>query len=86
MFAKLFERDNKQIVVMLDYNDEDEPEVRFYFKPEGLGVCHVGLGFENCDDGQERAEQYLEKVTEEEAFKVVDKIMKQYHVPKEWAV
>ncbi|HEP9000241.1 TPA: hypothetical protein VDU89_006973, partial [Pseudomonas aeruginosa] len=40
-FAKLFEfEDLGQVLVMLDRGD-DGPEVRLYFKPDGLGVCSV---------------------------------------------
>lgn len=40
-FAKLFEfEDLGQVLVMLDRGD-DGPEVRLYFKPNGLGVCSV---------------------------------------------
>ncbi len=40
-FAKLFEFEGLgQVLVMLDRGD-DGPEVRLYFKPDGLGVCSV---------------------------------------------
>ncbi|EPZ0818876.1 hypothetical protein ACXJPO_000186 [Pseudomonas aeruginosa] len=52
-FAKLFEfEDLGQVLVMLDRGD-DGPEVRLYFKPDGLGVCSVACSnFPGDEDEQ----------------------------------
>lgn len=51
-FAKLFHfEDIGQVLVKRDSND-DGPEVRFYFQPEGLGICSVALNFKGSDAEQ----------------------------------
>lgn len=74
-FAKLYRaEDIGQVLVMLDSGDEG-PEIGFHFKPAGLGVCAVKLGFPDTEDGWKLAEQALEKVTEEFALETVRKTM-----------
>lgn len=76
-FAKLFETEKGQILVKLDDGDEGA-EVRFYFMPEGLGVCSMALQFEGSDDHKwDLAESAFEKVDEELALSFVgDKMEK----------
>lgn len=62
-FAKLFEtEEHGQILVKIASNDKG-PEVRFYYKPEGLGVCSIALEFEDIDGGWDLAEKIFEKTT-----------------------
>ncbi|MGK8912292.1 hypothetical protein ACRS9D_31270 [Pseudomonas aeruginosa] len=77
-FAKLFEfEDLGQVLVMLDRGD-DGPEVRLYFKPDGLGVCSVACSnFPGDEDEQwEYAEKGLATVEPEEAHDLVAEAMK----------
>ena len=61
-FAKLFEsKEYGQILMVLDTGDEAQPEVRFSFMPENLGVCSVALKFEDTDAGWEEAEKAFTK-------------------------
>ncbi|MCK1825986.1 hypothetical protein MX655_10575 [Pseudomonas aeruginosa] len=72
-FAKLFEfEDLGQVLVMLDRGD-DGPEVRLYFKPDGLGVCSVACSnFPGDEDEQwDYAEKGFATVDSEGAHKIV---------------
>lgn len=58
-FAKVFHsNDIGQVVVMLiECDDDDEPSIKFYFEPEGLGVCNVDLNFKDSDEGLQKAKK-----------------------------
>ena len=44
-FAKLFEFDDiGQVLVIIDTDDDDQPEVQIKFQPDGLGICSFKLG------------------------------------------
>ncbi len=74
-FAKLYWDGDKQILVMLDEGDEG-PEVRFFFKPPGLGVCSSALIFTDDDAGNawEKAEAAFANVDEQQATALVNNI------------
>lgn len=74
MFAKLYETPIGQILVKLDEDSDGNPEVRFYFQPEGLGVCSFSLGYDDDDEGWQFAENAFSEMTEEKAFRYVDEI------------
>lgn len=75
-FCKLFETEEYgQILVKLDMNTEDSPEVRIYFQPEDLGVCSVALTHDDNDEGWERAEKSFNSVDEEKAKTIVGKLV-----------
>lgn len=76
-FAKLYGNDDNQVLVKLDQG-EDGPEVRFYFKPDGLGVCSVASEFEDTDEGWDAAESAFEKVNEEMAISTVGKMKAEF--------
>lgn len=73
-FAKLFRADDTgQVLVVLDEGDEG-PEIRISFKPKGLGVCSLKIGFKDTDAGWERAEAtFRDKVDEGFALDTVRK-------------
>lgn len=71
MFAKLYERNQEQVLVKIE-GAEDGPEVRFYFEPEGFGVCSFTLGFDDTDEGWDKAEEFFGKVEEDMAFNLVN--------------
>ena len=60
MFAKLFDTSYGQVVVLKQGNEDNEPEVRFFAEPEGLGVCSMAIGFE--EDAWEDADTAFDKV------------------------
>lgn len=74
MFAKLYGPDDHQVLVKLDEGDEG-PEVRFYFKPAGLGICSSALIFkDNTDDAWDKAEATFANIDEQKAMAVVEGI------------
>jgi hypothetical protein len=61
-FAKLFDSEKYgQILVLMTSGDLGEPAVELYFRPEGLGVCQMKLGFEDSDDGWDKADVAFER-------------------------
>ncbi|MBV5972223.1 hypothetical protein [Pseudomonas aeruginosa] len=77
-FAKLFEfEDLGQVLVMLDRGD-DGPEVRLYFKPDGLGVCSVACSnFPGGEDEQwDHAEKGFTTVNAQGVHEIVAEAMK----------
>lgn len=68
-FAKLFENNGKQIVVMLQGQDDDpeKAEVRYFYKPRNLGVCSMALEFDASDAGWDNAAKVFSETTEEAA-------------------
>ncbi|WP_395504679.1 hypothetical protein [Ectopseudomonas hydrolytica] len=78
-FAKLFDySDIGQVLVKLDTNDQAEAEVRFYFKPENLGICSVALsGFPGTDDDQwQQAETGFNNIDAAAAHELVTATLK----------
>jgi hypothetical protein len=68
MFAKLFGPETDQVLVKLDAApDSGAPEIRIYFQPPGLGVCSFALGFDDTEDGWDKAEAAFQKMDEDEA-------------------
>jgi len=75
-FAKLYETDYGQILVKLDACSETAvPEVRFYVKPPGLGVCSLALKFKDTDEGWDKAEEAFDKINEPRAVDAVREVM-----------
>jgi len=84
-FAKLFDTDHGQILVKLDAGEEAEPEVRFYVKPDGLGVCSLALKFKDTDEGWDAAELVFDKIDKERAIAAVaDVIDMSADITTEW--
>lgn len=73
IFAKLYETELGQILVMRDEGDEG-PEVRFYVKPAGLGVCSDAVGFDESDEGHEKADRCFAEVGRQTAIQVASSI------------
>lgn len=79
MFAKIYETSAVgQILVKKDEGEDQTPEVRFFFKPQGLGVCSVALTFPDTDQGWDDCDAAFEKVDEETSIKVVEEIIQKY--------
>jgi hypothetical protein len=77
-FAKLFTFDDLgQVLVKLD-DEDDGPEVRLYFKPEGLGVCSTAFTFNKNADGTEwdKAEKAFALIDHNQAESIVREILK----------
>ena len=76
MFAKLFETDLGQILVKIDEGDNG-PEIRYYFEPEGLGLCSIALQFADDEDGEawDKADSAFQKTDEGVAMSIVKRIV-----------
>lgn len=75
-FCKLYEHPEiGQILVKMDSDDDGDPEIRFYFTPDGLGVCSCALGFPDTDLGYELQERAFEKIDEESAVSAVRSVL-----------
>ena len=49
-FAKIFERNGEQFVLLLDYDQKTwEPLVTAMFRPEGMGICKVMVSRDDYD-------------------------------------
>lgn len=67
-FAKIFDsKKHGQIVAIKQKNDEELPEIKVFFYPEGLDVCSIGIGFTDDDDGWEKRDRGFEALTVKEA-------------------
>ena len=77
MFAKLYETDKGQILCKIDTGESDKPEIRYFFEPNGLGVCSVAMTFEDDETGDawERADKAFEDVSEQSAKGVFDRFL-----------
>ena len=75
MFAKLFNKKDKQVLVKIDTDsNEGYPEVRYFFEPDDMGVCSVAVGFGSDSDGAwDAALKLFNDVDEKKAFDVVAK-------------
>jgi hypothetical protein len=61
-----------QILVKIDAHPEtDGPEVRFYFRPEGRGVCSVSAEYAHSAEGWIQAEDLFNSLTKEKAVTFV---------------
>ena len=77
MFAKLFYSDQYgQILVKFDDGDNG-PEVRFYFKPNNLGVCSCALEFtdDEKDIAWDKAETAFNKIDYDSALSIVSGVV-----------
>lgn len=75
-FAKLYESQTLgQIVVMKDSNDEGDPSIKFFFQPEGFGVCCFLLNFTAVDEDAAwaKCDKAFDKVDAEMTFELVRK-------------
>ena len=68
-FVKLFESAKYgQICVMRKGQDaSDAAEIRFYVKPDGLGVCSVAIEYGDDEAGWDLSEKMFQKIEQENA-------------------
>lgn len=83
-FARLFDRPGfGQVLAKLDTNDDGAPELRWYAEPPGLGVCSIGLQFEDSDKGWDSAERALADADEAMADKAASALFGAAGAPEE---
>jgi hypothetical protein len=67
-FCKIWDtEDIGQIVAMLTRNSEGDPAIQFFAQPPELGVCMIGIGYKDTDDGWDQAEKRFAELSEEQA-------------------
>lgn len=71
-FAKLYETEVGQILVMKDEGD-DGPKITVHFEPENLGICNVNFNW--CDDKEEvqweKCDEAFDLMTEEKCTAMI---------------
>lgn len=76
-FCRTFEVERYQQIVMIKkQSDEGAPEIRFFFQPEGYGVCNFGIGWAEDDDAEQKANEAFKKMVPREVIEIVDGYMK----------
>lgn len=73
-FCKLFETDTHGQILVLRDEGEEGPEVRFFFRPPGLGTCSAAVGFKATERGEDQADQLLEDITEAKAVDAISEL------------
>lgn len=77
MFAKLYETYIGQILVKMDASEDQKPEVRFFFEPQGLGVCSSALTFPDTDEGWDNQLTTFNSVDEDQAIAMANAVIEQ---------
>lgn len=77
MFAKLYETNIGQILVKMDASEEQKPEIRFFFEPEGLGVCSTAMGFPDTEEGWDNQLILFNSVDEDQAIAIANGVIEQ---------
>lgn len=83
-FAKLYETERGQVLVMRDTDDEYKPAVLFHFYvgTDSVGMARFGLSFSDDDEGNDKADAAFAKMDEATAtmlaFAQMDKINKMF--------
>lgn len=81
MFAKLYETNFGQILVKADTDEDGRPEVRFYFEPDGFGICNQAASFHDNDEGWDNQQKYFDSVDEAVATKLVEDSLNRLFMP-----
>lgn len=73
-FAKTFDiKRFEQIVVMRGQDKDGAPEIRFFFKPEGFGLCNFGIAPNDDEqDNSHRLDAAFAEMTGQQATEIVD--------------
>ena len=72
-FAKVFEvKRIGQIVIMKKQTEIGAPELRFFFQPEGFGVCEFAIGFNDQDASESRFDEAYREMTPQIATEIID--------------
>lgn len=70
-FAKLYETERGQVLVMRDTDDECSPAVKFWFYVGGhVGMAGFAMSFSDDDEGNDKADAAFEKMDEPTAIQL----------------
>jgi len=76
-FAKIFENKRLgQVVIMKKQTELGAPELRFFFQPEGFGVCEFAIGFNDQDASESRYAEAYDEMTPQIAYEIIDGYLK----------
>ena len=76
-FAKIFENKRLgQVIIMKKQTELGAPELRFFFQPEGFGVCEFAIGFNDQDASESRFEEAYNEMTPQIAYEIIDGYLK----------
>jgi hypothetical protein len=76
-FAKIFENKRLgQVIIMKKQTDLGAPEIRFFFQPEGFGVCEFAIGFNDQDASESRFAEAYDEMTPQIAYEIIDGYLK----------
>ena len=75
IFAKLYETEFGQILVVLDTNsDTGKPELKFSYQPADMGVCSTGINYDDTAKGIKASEHDMRNMSEKRAIAVIRKL------------
>lgn len=76
-FAKIYENDRLgQVIIMKKQTEIGAPELRFFFQPDGFGVCEFSIGFNDQDASESRFEEAFKEMTPQIAYEIIDGYLK----------
>jgi hypothetical protein len=76
-FAKIFENKRLgQVIIMKKQTELGAPELRFFFQPEGFGVCEFAIGFNDQDATESRFAEAYDEMTPQIAYEIIDGYLK----------
>jgi hypothetical protein len=76
-FAKIFENKRLgQVIIMKKQTELGAPELRFFFQPEGFGVCEFAIGFNDQDASESRYAEAYDEMTPQIAYEIIDGYLK----------
>lgn len=73
-FAKTFQTDKGQILVLKQINDDGCPEVRVFAEPENLGVCSIAVSGNDNDAGWDAIDDLFERIDLDIALNMASKL------------
>ena len=63
MFAKLFETDLGQLLIVRDRDDKtSQPEVRLHMQPPELGICSIRNRYPDNQSGEAAADEFFQSI------------------------
>lgn len=71
-FAKVFDTDRGQVVVIMSADDEGCPSLHAYAWPPLLGVCKAVVSYEDSDQGWNESEEAFETLDKDKAMLLVE--------------
>lgn len=77
MFAKLYETDEGQILIMR--SGDQMPEVHICFEHAALGVCEVSVPFANDKHGWKKADAYFHGLNEKGALRLIKRTLDKFN-------